>query len=135
MVITTAPLQPVGAVVHIHVQRHRALLGHRGSWAARGQQGSQGPSERRWQTGWREQKKISNLKLICPPIPPQVFSGWQKSPRMRLIQVTEDKNPEVFLMSGVRATESPPQAAKRHFSCSKDREPRTQQLINKQLVP
>lgn len=37
MVITTAPLQPVCAVVHIHVERHRALLGHCGSCAAKGQ--------------------------------------------------------------------------------------------------
>lgn len=61
MVITTAPLQAVRAVVHIHVQRHRALLGHRGSWAARGVQqghqregGTQGEGNRR--------TKISNLK-------------------------------------------------------------------------
>lgn len=31
---------------------------------------------------------------------------------MPLIQITKDKNPEVFLVSGVCATESPPQAAK-----------------------
>lgn len=83
MIVTTAPLQPVRAVIHIHIKCHRALLRHCSSYTAK-EQGyiKKMYSREGGKLGKRKTKQDKLLEMnLSSHSSPNVFE-LQNSPRM-----------------------------------------------------